>query len=81
MRQVGAFEAKTHFSQLLAEVRQGKSVSITKHGKEVAMLVPSKKRITVDPVDEAIEGILELQKHTKLGPGLTIKQMIEEGRR
>lgn len=41
MRVVGSFEAKTHFSKLLAEVSQGEKVLITKNGKSVAMLVPA----------------------------------------
>jgi antitoxin (DNA-binding transcriptional repressor) of toxin-antitoxin stability system len=35
---VGAFEAKTHFSQLLDEVEGGAIVKITRRGKLVAIL-------------------------------------------
>ncbi|MCH9643558.1 MAG: type II toxin-antitoxin system prevent-host-death family antitoxin [Gammaproteobacteria bacterium] len=41
MRVVGSFEAKTHFSKLLAEVSTGEKILITKNGKTVAMLVPA----------------------------------------
>lgn len=37
---VGAFEAKTHLSELLARVEAGETVTITKHGRPVARLVP-----------------------------------------
>jgi len=40
MREIGAFEAKTHLSELLAEVEAGASVIITRRGKPVARLVP-----------------------------------------
>jgi len=40
MRQVGAFEAKTHLSELLAAVEAGETVTITRRGKAVARLVP-----------------------------------------
>ena len=40
MREIGAFEAKTHLSELLAEVEAGASVTITRRGKPVARLVP-----------------------------------------
>ena len=40
---VGAFEAKTRFSELLAQVSQGAEVTITKHEKPVAKLVPFAK--------------------------------------
>ncbi|MBU6279982.1 MAG: type II toxin-antitoxin system Phd/YefM family antitoxin [Actinomycetales bacterium] len=37
---VGAFEAKTHLSELLQRVEAGEQVTITKHGRPVARLVP-----------------------------------------
>lgn len=40
MREVGAFEAKTHLSELLAQVEAGETVTITRRGKAVAQLVP-----------------------------------------
>lgn len=36
---VGAFEAKTKFSELLDRVERGEEVVITRHGKTVARLV------------------------------------------
>jgi antitoxin (DNA-binding transcriptional repressor) of toxin-antitoxin stability system len=36
--EVGAFEAKTHFSQLLDEVEEGAVVRISRRGKPVAVL-------------------------------------------
>ncbi|MDP1878253.1 MAG: type II toxin-antitoxin system prevent-host-death family antitoxin [Actinomycetota bacterium] len=43
---VGAFEAKTHLSELLARVEAGESVTITKHGRPVARLVPATPMVT-----------------------------------
>lgn len=40
IREVGAFEAKTHLSRLLDEVEKGGRLYITRHGKRVAELVP-----------------------------------------
>jgi prevent-host-death family protein len=37
---VGAFEAKTHLSELLARVEAGESIAIAKHGRPIARLVP-----------------------------------------
>lgn len=76
---IGAYEAKTHFSQLLERVENGERITITKHGKPVAVLVPAepaKKR----PVADVIEQILEFRKGNRLN-GLKIKDMIREGRR
>ena len=38
---MGAFEAKTHLSRLLEEVREGSIVTITVRGLPVAKLVPA----------------------------------------
>ena len=40
MREVGAFEAKTHLSALLDSVQLGEHITITKRGKPVAHLMP-----------------------------------------
>jgi prevent-host-death family protein len=40
---VGAFEAKTKFSELLERVSEGAEITITKHEKPVARLVPFEK--------------------------------------
>lgn len=41
MTSVGAFEAKTHFSQLLERVERGEEILITRRGRPVARLVPA----------------------------------------
>ena len=48
MREVGAFDAKNKLGQLLDLVEQGEEVTITRHGKAVARLVPP-----AGPVDRA----------------------------
>jgi prevent-host-death family protein len=45
---VGAFEAKTKFSELLERVRAGEEITITKHEKPVARLVPFERASQVD---------------------------------
>ena len=40
IKEIGAFEAKTHLSRLLDEVAGGETIYITKHGKRVAELRP-----------------------------------------
>ncbi|MEI6688554.1 MAG: type II toxin-antitoxin system prevent-host-death family antitoxin [Thermoleophilia bacterium] len=37
---VSVYEAKTHLSRLIGEVEAGVEVTITRHGKPVARLVP-----------------------------------------
>lgn len=41
MREVGAYEAKTHLASLLEAVASGETVVITRRGKPIARLVPA----------------------------------------
>ena len=76
---VGTFEAKTHLSALLERVQHGEEVAITKHGKEIARLVPSKAGKPGD-ADAAIIGLLDLRKGTRLD-GLDWKELRDADRR
>jgi len=78
MSEVGSYEAKTHFAQLLERVAKGEEITITKHGVPVAVLAPVKRRNEAE-IRAAIEGIKRLRR----GPGISqveIRQLIEEGR-
>ena len=78
---IGAYEAKTHFSELLERVAQGEELTITKHGASVAKLVPiNKQKSTPAQRRAAIEAMREAAKHNFLN-GLSIREMIAEGRR
>jgi prevent-host-death family protein len=78
MSKVGAFEAKTHFAELLDRVENGEEITITRHGKPVALLSPA-PQWDRDAVRQAIADLHRLRKGHKLR-GLKIKDMIEEGR-
>jgi len=83
MREVGTLEARNSLSALLEEVEKGEEITITRHGKPIARLVPA----TAGPRDlekvrEAVQQIRELRKRVKPDPdGLTIRDYIEMGRR
>lgn len=77
---VGAYEAKTHFSELLERVENGEEILITRHGSPVARLVPARKRSTRDERRAAIDRIHHLRERLTLG-GLKIRDLINEGRR
>jgi prevent-host-death family protein len=79
MESVGAYEAKTHLSKLLERVAEGHSITITKHGVPVAVLGPYDAEKNVD-VREVIRSIREFRQNNRL-EGLSIREMIEEGRR
>jgi prevent-host-death family protein len=77
---VGAFEAKTHFSEILDKVEAGEEITITRHGTPVARMVPVKKRSSEAERRTAIEQIKQLSQGLSLR-GLKIRELIEEGRR
>jgi len=79
MKTVGAFEAKTHLSSLLDEVAKGEEITITRHGTPVAKLV-SVQQPNRPNIDEVIEKLKAFRKGNRLN-GLSIREMIEEGRR
>lgn len=80
MRTIGAFEAKNRLSELLVAVENGEEVTITKHGRPVAKLVPVNQR---DParIAAAISELRELRKQVRLGDEETLRDLIDEGRR
>jgi prevent-host-death family protein len=77
---VGAYEAKTHLSELLEKVEAGEEITITKHGAPVARLVPVKKEVRPEERVAAIDRIQKLAAGLSLG-GLKVKDLIREGRR
>jgi prevent-host-death family protein len=77
---VGAYDAKTHLSELLEKVEAGQEITITKHGAPVAKLVPVKKEASPEERFAAIARIQRLATRISLG-GLKIKDLISEGRR
>lgn len=80
MREVGAFEAKTKFSELLDAVASGQEIIITRHGKEAGRLVPPRSAFRREDARTAALRIREMSKGVKLG-GIKIKELVNEGRR
>jgi prevent-host-death family protein len=78
--QIGAYDAKAHFSKLLDKVAAGEEITITKHGTPVARLVPVRRMSTPEERRAAIERIKKLASGLSLG-GLKIRDLINEGRR
>ncbi|MBW2000642.1 MAG: type II toxin-antitoxin system prevent-host-death family antitoxin [Deltaproteobacteria bacterium] len=79
METVGAYEAKTHLPKLLERVSRGERITITRHGVPVAVLQPPEFLARRRP-EEVINDLREFRdKHTL--KGLSIRRMIDEGRR
>jgi prevent-host-death family protein len=79
MRTIGAYEAKTHLPRLLDEVEKGERITITKHGRPVAVLIPPGRTGVPDP-ESFIREMRELRKRNRLR-GVTIRELIDDGRR
>lgn len=81
MKTVGAYEAKTHLAQLLDEGVAGETITITRRGVPVAQLVPSTDGVRPD-VGKVIAEWEEYRERNNITlGGLSIREMIEEGRR
>jgi prevent-host-death family protein len=76
---VGAYDAKTRFSELLQKVESGEEITITRHGTPIARMVPVKKKHSAEERREAIKRIQEMQKGLSLG-NMKIRDLINEGR-
>jgi prevent-host-death family protein len=77
---IGTLEAKNNLSQLIDRAAAGESIVITRHGVPVARLVPvgAPDRAAAR---QAVQEWKRLRSGNRLGKGLTLRQLIEEGRR
>jgi len=79
MRSVGVFEAKTHLAALLDAVSAGEQITITRHGRPVARLVPPEAEAPASVVD-TITRLRQFSQGQSLG-GLTIAELRDQSRR
>lgn len=80
MKTIAASEAETRFGELLHEVAEGETVTITQHGTPIARLIPVRRDFA-----DAARAIEEWERfrdehNVVLGGGITIRELIEEGR-
>jgi prevent-host-death family protein len=80
MASVGAFEAKTHLSDLLDRVARGEKITITRHGIPAALLIPVEEKEAKLAHREIVEGMRALRKRVKSGK-MSVREMVKEGRR
>ena len=79
-QQIGAFEAKTHFSRILEAVERGADYVITKRGKPVAKIIPFDQDAKMT-FKEAVEQLKEFRKLYCGEPGsFNVRKAIEDGR-
>ena len=74
---IGTFEAKTHFSEIIDEVQKGKNYTITKRGKPVARIIPFIQE--AHQRKDIIEQLFSYQKTSN--EKFDIKNAIKSGRK
>jgi len=80
-QQIGAFEAKTHFSQIIEKAANGEDFVVTRRGKPVAKIIPFKQEPEMT-FKEAVEQLIAMRKRYRGKPGsFNIREAIEEGRK
>jgi prevent-host-death family protein len=77
MRKVGLFEAKQKLSELVERAGRGEEIGITKRGKLAAVIGPAPGH---DQLEEILDGMERVRRRAKPLRGVTIKDLIEEGR-
>jgi prevent-host-death family protein len=78
MTTVGAFEAKTHFSELLRKVEQGEAFEIQRRGKPVATLTSSVGQADAGALQEVLAYFRNMRGQVS---AQEISDWREEGRR
>jgi prevent-host-death family protein len=75
---VGAYEAKSKLSELLDLVERGRTITITRHARNVARLVPADEPV----VDRSVfTRIRALHAKLSLPKGESARDLINAGRR
>ena len=86
MTTISAFEAKTHFGELLDQVARGQEIVITRYDRVVARIVPEGRRDNRE-VLAVVDGLVLLQQRIgkRVGKRATltdteVREAIAEGR-
>jgi len=78
---IGAFEAKTHFSQVMEKTEHGEDFIVTRRGKPIAKIIPFNNEPEMT-WEEAVKGLKDMQKYYRGKPGdFNVRKAIEDGRK
>jgi prevent-host-death family protein len=77
MQKLGLFQAKNRLSELVERAAQGEQIGITRRGRLAAVIVPARPKVSLKEVFDDIERI---RKRAKLPRGVSVDELIEEGR-
>ncbi len=77
----GTFEVKNRCCELGERAARGQENVNTQHGERVAGLTPARAPRALDPVSRLATRIRKSRDERPLGDGISLRDMIEEGRR
>jgi prevent-host-death family protein len=78
IKTVGAYEAKTKLGHLLDLVERGRTITITRHARDIARLVPA-DQVTIDK--SVFLRLRALRERLVLPKGEKTRDLVNEGRR
>jgi prevent-host-death family protein len=79
MRKVALFEAKQKLSELVDRAGRGEQIGITKRGKLAAVIGPAREeQVDLNAVFARMD---EIRKRSKKPKNVSVKDLIEEGRK
>ena len=76
----GSYEGKAHPPGLRKRVEEGEQLTSTRHGHHLGRIVPIEEPVRLTP-SEAVDRMREFGKGRTLGPDLTVRELIEFGRK
>jgi prevent-host-death family protein len=81
MTTVGIFDAKNRLSELVERASRGEEIVITRRGEQVARLMPPRAPDARGQAQALASRIRRSRAGQSPGDGVSIRDMIEEGRR
>jgi prevent-host-death family protein len=81
MTTVGIFEAKNRLSELVERAARGEEIVITRRGEQVARLMPPQAPDAAGLAQTLAARIRLRRARQALGGGVSIRDLIEDGRR
>jgi prevent-host-death family protein len=81
MTTVGIFEAKNRLSELVERASRGEEIVITRRGEQVARLMPPRIPDARGQARALAERIRHSRSGHLLGGGVSIRDLVEAGRR
>lgn len=77
MEVIGLGEARKRFSELVERASGGQEIGVTRRGKLVAIITPAR---TQPSLEQIFRNLDRIRKRSKMPKGVTVKDLIEEGR-